>query len=471
TEQYPPWDPQSTRYQLRQLLKEFCDTIPRPFRLTPSNIQAHLTQRTSSAFTLLHTLYSLCLIILNREYVPFVPIRCEGPEGPLDSPTFPPNLFTIPSGFWEDSARELFKAARDIIDLVQACQARGLLVETPILGFGIYTVAFVGLYASNFPHMDPEGYMCGKGNNSDDTANGQQAARKALEMIGQMRPRLPMASNWFRTCHRVHRYYEKIIIDYTRTTRALREGSSVDGIDCLKLQKQLSLREGGTGGGIEQFRLLEKTLKEFGSIEDEDPDGIASDAVRRSSSTSSRSNDSQPKPEDRPSDNWAAINNTTSPGCTRSEPTKELPNTRVNKCPYNEHHNRSISQNQPLSLENPRSRFMAPSSKVASHMSPDSNTNSTPTVTSNSPYQLPEYKHEPQLPQPYPRQLQVEVQPHPQQLPPLQYYGSEPYTSIATHPTTSPIVITLPQTSEPDAIQFRTPWTSENHERWLNSLP
>ena len=368
-----------------------------------------------------------------------------------------------------DSARELFKAARDIIDLVQACQARGMLVETPILGFGLYTAAFVGLYASNFPHMDPEGYMCGKATNPDDAASGQQAARKALEMIGQMRSRLPMASNWFRTCHRVHRYYEKIIVDYTRNTQALREGSSADSIDCQKLQKQLSLREGGIGGGIEQFRLLEKTLKEFGSIDDEDIDGSAADGDRRGRrpSTSSRSNDSQPRSEDRPSDNWTAINNVTNSSFNRSEPRKEPPKVSVNNFSYNECGNRSVGQSQPLSPSNPRPRFIAPSPNNTSHMSPDSNTISTPTITSNSPRQLPGYKTETQLPSNHSQPPQVQLQPPPQPspLPPPNYYGPEHYASLPMHPTASNVPLAIPPASE------SAPWTWENQERWLDSLP
>ncbi|MCJ1472338.1 hypothetical protein MMC13_000985 [Lambiella insularis] len=112
-----PWNPSSTFYQLRESLSKFHESMPRPLRLTSNNMQAHLTQRTSSPFTLLHTLYCLCLIVLHREYVPFVPLRCDKPTGPLDDPA-PPELKDAPNGFWEDSAQHLFKAGRDMMDLV-----------------------------------------------------------------------------------------------------------------------------------------------------------------------------------------------------------------------------------------------------------------------------------------------------------------------------------------------------------------
>jgi len=92
----------------------------------------------------MHTVHLLCSIMLHREYVPFIPLRCSKPQGPLDSPLFPPDQYEIPPGFWDDSARECFKAARDLIDLLRTCQEYEVLVETPIVGFATYTVAFCG---------------------------------------------------------------------------------------------------------------------------------------------------------------------------------------------------------------------------------------------------------------------------------------------------------------------------------------
>lgn len=149
----------------------------------------------------MHTVYFLCLIVLHREYVPFIPIRCSKPQGPLDSPTFPPDKYDIPPGFWDESARELFKAARDMMDLVKTCQEWSALVETPMVGFAIYTVAFVGVYAFYFPQMDRHGYMCSPSSDLDEpatpkTSGGQYEARRAIQIIGQMRARLKMAEGY-----------------------------------------------------------------------------------------------------------------------------------------------------------------------------------------------------------------------------------------------------------------------------------
>ena len=314
TEEFAPWNPRSKFYQLRDSLAKLHESTPRAYRLTKANIQAHLTQQTASTFTLLHTLYSLCLVILHREFIAFVPLRCSSPSGPLEDTPYPPNP-PMPVGWWSESSKQLFKAARDIMDLVKACQSRGMLVETPIMGFGLYTVAFVGVYAMNFPHMDPDGYMCGKGGEAGDTAGGQRAAREALEIIGQMRSRLPMARNWFRTIHRVHRYYEKIIGDYKANTRNLGDASSHNNDVSYR---NLSLREGGMEGGVEGFKLLEKTLKEFGTIEDEEIEPfLTAERERKACTSFNGSNFSDgsalPRITSRPLESWTAINSIVNP--------------------------------------------------------------------------------------------------------------------------------------------------------------
>ena len=262
------------------------------------------------------------------------------------------------------------------MDLVNACQARSLLVETPIIGFGLYSVAFVGVYAMNFPHMDPDGYMCGKGGDSSDIAGGQRAAREALEIIGQMRNRLPMARNWFRTIHRVHRYYEKIIGDYKANGRSHGDASSSTS-DVS--HRNVSLREGGIGGGVESFKLLEKTLKEFGTIEDEEVEPFLSnerDRKARNSFNGSNFGDgtSLPRITSRPLESWTAINSIVNP--TPSSDQRPRP-----------HHTHSSSSDQiqhhiphmPTPKDSPSLQ------QPPSLMSPG--TTSTPSIPPSSPYQ------------------------------------------------------------------------------------
>lgn len=70
-----------------------------------------------------------------------------------------------------------------------------------MVGFAIYTVAFVGVYAFYFPQMDPDGYMCTPSSAPTSGANpvssgGQHEARRAIQIMGHMRARLKMAEGY-----------------------------------------------------------------------------------------------------------------------------------------------------------------------------------------------------------------------------------------------------------------------------------
>jgi Fungal specific transcription factor domain len=278
TEKFPPWDDRSTFCQLRSLLRSFRESLPRHLTYTPTNIKAHIQQKTSTSYTLMHVIHFLGVIVINRDYVPFIPIRCKKPEGPLDPPIFSPDEYIVPENFWVNSARDMTKNARDMMDLLRVCQEWGVLVETPMIGFALYTVAFVGTYCMNFTAMDPEGWISAgkpgrngaaspKPQGDGISRSGEQAARRAVEMIGLMRPRLKMADGWFRTLMRVHSYYGKLKEDWRRNTNS---GSSSSDISSPDAPRHISVREGGPGGGLPEYKLFEKALRDFGTLDESD---------------------------------------------------------------------------------------------------------------------------------------------------------------------------------------------------------
>ncbi|KAK7624233.1 fungal-specific transcription factor domain-containing protein [Phyllosticta citricarpa] len=225
-EQFPPWDDRSTWSSLQKLHASFRESLPRDMTLTMGNVSAHITSRTSTPFVLMHVVQLLCGIILHRDYIPFIPLKSTRPQGPLDAPSLSPKEYTPPEGFWEQSARELFKTARDVIDLLRMCQDWGVLVESPVVGFAAYSAALAGVYAINFPWMDPHGYMS-KGTplrdlvKPEEISSGAEASRKGLELTSQMRKTLQMAEGWFRTLKRVHLYYMRIKKEHERNTKAM----------------------------------------------------------------------------------------------------------------------------------------------------------------------------------------------------------------------------------------------------------
>ncbi|TID21598.1 fungal-specific transcription factor domain-containing protein [Venturia nashicola] len=272
-ERHAPWEPQSQWFVLNNRVSNFINSLPRDLALSNANVQAHIASRTSTPYTLLHSVLLLCKVMLHREYLPFAPLRCTRPQGPLDAPFFPTSETNAPYGFWEESAKELFRSARNLIDMVQTCYEWHVLPETPIVGFAIYTVALTGVYSINFPWMDPNGFMSKRPvraspretqiTSGDDS--GAIASRQALRLIGTMRKRLRMADGWFRTISRVHRYFIRIKKDFQRHSRVLLEARAL-----FEFNIPTNLRENVPGGAAEESKIIENALKEFGSLEDED---------------------------------------------------------------------------------------------------------------------------------------------------------------------------------------------------------
>lgn len=219
-------------------------------------------------YMVMHVVYFLSTIVLHRSYIPFLPLRCNEPVGPLDEPTFPRDKYSQPDGFWRESARELFRAARQMMDLIITCQEREVLVETPLVGFAIYNAAFIGIYATHFPHMDQEGHFTTKVSPTEMStfSNGQAQtqSRKSLDILRDMRQRLNLAVGWFRTLNRLHSYFTKVKKDFRKNTRRMDSNPPMDGLDNIR-----PVREGGMGGGLDEFRLLEKLFLDFGNIEDQ----------------------------------------------------------------------------------------------------------------------------------------------------------------------------------------------------------
>ncbi len=214
TEKRPPWDEDTQFFKLRQQLKEFHDALPSNLTYTEANLSAHIEKRNATTYASLHTLYSLCLIMLHREYIPFIPIRCNKPVGPLDEPTFPEDKFKSPPGFWIESAEGIMKASRDIIDIVSTCQEDNALPESPLMGFSIYQAAFVSLSAANFPHMDTAGYLVNTASSviTADTQAGFPGLTQ--RMLSEMVPRLRMVKTYLKTILRMRAYFRTVWSEY-----------------------------------------------------------------------------------------------------------------------------------------------------------------------------------------------------------------------------------------------------------------
>ncbi|KAF4928719.1 putative transcriptional regulatory protein [Colletotrichum viniferum] len=277
TEAYPPWKKDSTFYQLNTKVEAFYAHLPEEFTWSSSNFWKH----DNSMYVSLHMLGALCRIMLHREYIPFIAIKCEKPIGPLDEPVFDPAI--VPDDFWYRSAEQVFKAAREIIDLIRTC--RDKLPQSSLVIFAIWQAAFVGIYARHYPQLDTEKHMVSdeeiqeraSGAIPDLTKTGN--AGIAYTALQRVAPYFSMASNYVTYFKDMDQYFTKVFMDYTQ-----RNGRrSGDGT--------LSIRLGSGGGGLEEWRVKADRITSNGIIMDEDrslgydaSDGSRASTLERSSS-------------------------------------------------------------------------------------------------------------------------------------------------------------------------------------------
>jgi hypothetical protein len=214
------------------------------------------------------------------------------------------------------------------MEIVSANSKRWVFSESPQVAFAIWTAAFVGVYSINFHWMDTCGYMNGKESNVEFRDGGETvkgATSLAIKTLTEMSSRLKMASGWSKTIKRMNAYFAGIIQDYDRNSSPLHQKNHLKS---LSGERMLSLREGGSGGGLEEYKFLEKELNDFGSIEEEERHSTptASDMTESRASTSGpvmapnikaelmQAVDHLPAGRSASEGTWAAVNNNASTG-------------------------------------------------------------------------------------------------------------------------------------------------------------
>lgn len=155
---HPPWHPESEFKPLESRLNELQRQLPRDFQLTPLNTRNHYYSNTPRHYVSIHSLHMLSTVALYREYMAFTPWELEEPAGPLDEPRIeeePPE-----PDYWRKQAEKCFGSAREFAELLKACprqtkEQHEIVVETPMICFSIYQIAWFSAYCQFFSKMDP----------------------------------------------------------------------------------------------------------------------------------------------------------------------------------------------------------------------------------------------------------------------------------------------------------------------------
>lgn len=89
------------------------------------------------------------------------------------------------------------------------------------------------------------------------------ATALAIRTLKDMTKRSKMACGWAGWSERIHGYFKGIKHDYDQAIRSVK-GPAADHQKRVNDARERSLREGGYGGGLEEYKLLEIELKNFG---------------------------------------------------------------------------------------------------------------------------------------------------------------------------------------------------------------
>lgn len=169
----------------------------------------------------------------------------------------------MPPKFWEQLANSSARAAHQIMDLVKTCQEWGVLVETPMVGFALYNVAVLGVYSTHFPWMDPTSQFAfdptlARTMTATDT-EGVEVTRKALELIGLLRPRLQMANGWFMTLYKMHQHFVLLKQDYSQSTQHL-AASTTGSTSHIRTIRPSEYTPGGA------YKFIESVFRDIGGL-------------------------------------------------------------------------------------------------------------------------------------------------------------------------------------------------------------
>jgi len=224
----PPWDSSTTFFKLQKELGNFIDMLPSNMIFTQANLSAYIEKGYPMATTYvsIHTLYSQCIIMLHREYIQFIP-----PLGPFHENH-------VHGNFWEKSAEDIFQAATDIVDIVQACQDKYVLLDSPQIGFAVWLAAFVCVYANYFQQINIGEYLYLQSGQISDYYPNKDYMGQAENILVKMVPRLKMAQRYLDMLGKMRNYFSKIIPQFQEQ---IYQKWSSDGDDLKRKLKRIEM--------------------------------------------------------------------------------------------------------------------------------------------------------------------------------------------------------------------------------------
>ncbi|KAM5349161.1 hypothetical protein ACJ41O_008984 [Fusarium nematophilum] len=197
-----PWMPRSPWADCLRRLQDWRISQHHRLHYPRYSVAVHMTLGHGESFIYLNMLYYLSVIMLHREYFPFLPTAESTPNGPIHPPLLEAEA---PPGWWEDSARDLFGAAEQIASLLHEASECGIPLMTPFSGFCAFTACFLNLYIFRFPKM-----------NLGRSSRAEQLMDWGLEYLEEFQNAWELAGGWIKTIQNASLLYKRATEDSGR---------------------------------------------------------------------------------------------------------------------------------------------------------------------------------------------------------------------------------------------------------------
>ncbi|OLN97093.1 putative transcriptional regulatory protein C1327.01c-like protein 1 [Colletotrichum chlorophyti] len=197
-----PWVRTSPVACWRRSLEEWRSKQHYRLHYPNNSVAAHATLGYGESFVYLNLLYYQSIMMLQREYFPFLPTLDMTPQGPIDPPLLEADA---PPGWWDESARELFEAAGHVASILQEASECGVAVMTPFAGFCAFSSCYINLYGFRFPRI-----TCGYAPKSEEKMNS------SIDYLKKFREVWDLGDGWLKTIQNGSLMYQRATSDSHR---------------------------------------------------------------------------------------------------------------------------------------------------------------------------------------------------------------------------------------------------------------
>jgi hypothetical protein len=124
------------------------------------------------------------IMVLHREYLPFVPEPFINMAGPTELPLL---MKQAPKGWWASYTTTLFNASAQVTAILSELTDAGIAILSPIIGYCAFTAASMNLYLAAFPWVDPP---------SSQKVDAAALSQKNLDWLRNFAQVCPLGRQW-----------------------------------------------------------------------------------------------------------------------------------------------------------------------------------------------------------------------------------------------------------------------------------